>query len=549
MDNKTKKTDLLIAFVAVFLLIMVGCGAPEKKKKQIDPYEPLSEITQDTTIGMLSEAFSFGKIPVEGYGIIDGLNGTGSSDCPPEIRTYLKKYILKNIPTNKLDIDEFIDSSNTAVVHIYGVIPEAASQNQYFDLLVNVLPGSQTTSIKGGWLYESDLKVAGAFGVTLRVLANANGPVYIDTLGDAVSNEKTGYILAGGTALQGYRVVLSLRKPDYKIASLIRNRINERFGNNIAKAKSLEIIELEIPSKYKNQKKRFLQILNATYLVQTEETTKQRAEIFVKKLAVEPDKDSTEIAIEAIGNQCLDKLTALLELSDQNIRLRAARCMLNLGSDQGLNILRQIAMDKNSPYRIEAIEAISASASRNDASALARALLKDEDFDIVKAAYERLRKFNDIAITQKIIGRNFYLEQIPAAKQKCIMVYRSGQPRIVIFGAPIYCKENLFIESEDGSITLNAPAEQKYVSIIRKHPKRPNILVKLQSSFELGDIITTLCEESVKRSPQNQTGLNVSYGEMISLLKQMVEKGAIKDENVQFKAGPMPEIEEISRNY
>ena len=129
------------------------------------------------------------------------------------------------------------------------------------------------------------------------------------------------------------------------------------------------------------------------------------------------------------------------------------------------------------------------------------------------------------------------------------MVYRSSQPRVVIFGAPIYCKENLFIESEDGNIVLNAPAGQKYISIIRKHPKRPNVLIKLKSSFELGDIITTLCEESIKKTPKNQTGLNISYEETISLLKQMVDKGAIKDENVQFKAGPMPEIEQISRNY
>ena len=467
----------------------------------------------------------------------------------PQIRTYLKKYILKNIPTNKLNIDEFIDSSDTAVVQIYGVIPEAASQNQYFDLMVSVLPGSQTTSLKGGWLYESDLKAAGSFGVTLKILATAQGPVYIDTLGDATGDEKTGYVLAGGTALQGYKVALALRKPDFKIASLIRNRINERFGNNIAKATSEGIIKLKIPPKYRNQKKRFLQSLNATYLVQTEETTKQRALNFVRKLAIEPDKDQTEITIEAIGNQCLDKLTALLELSDPQIRLRAARCMLNLGSDQGLHTLRQIATDKNSPYRIEAIETISASASRNNASTLVRSLLKDDDFNIVKAAYERLRELNDIAITQKLVGRNFYLEQIPVIKQKYILVYRSGQPRVVILGAPIYCKENLFVESEDGNITLNAPEGQKYVSIIRKHPTRPNVLVKLKSSFELGDIITTLCEESVKISPQNQSGLNISYGKMISLLKQMVEKGAIKDENVQFKAGPMPEIEQISRNY
>ncbi len=550
MDNKAKKTNLWFFTVVVSLLVLLGCGAPEKKKKQIEPYEPQSEITQDSTISSFAEAFSYSKVAVEGYGLVAGLNGTGSAECPPQIRTYLKKYILKNVSTNDLNIDELINSSDTSVVQIYGVIPEASSKNQYFDLLVSPLPGSQTTSLKGGWLYESDLKIAGAFGVTLKVLASAQGPVYIDTLGDDPnSDEKTGYILAGGTVIEGYKAVLALKKPDFKIASLIRNRVNERFGNNVAKAISEGIIEIKIPQKYNNQKKRFLQILSATYLTQTEETTRQRAATFVQKLAVEPDKDQTEIAIESIGNQCLEKLTALLELSDPEIRLRAARCILNLGSDKGINTLRQIALDKNSPYRIQAIETIVTSASRDDASALGRSLLKDEDFNIVKNAYEQLRKLNDIAITQKLVGRNFYLEQIPMTKQKCIMVYRNDQPRVVIFGAPIYCKENLFIESEDGNITLNAPAGQNYVSIIRKHPTRPNVLVKLKSSFELGDIIMTLCEESVKNSPKDVTGLNVSYGEMIALLKQMVDKGAIKDENVQFNAGPMTKIEQLSKKY
>jgi len=549
MDNKVKRTDLWIFVVAVALLSFLGCGAPEQEKKGIAPYEPLSEITQDSTIGSFSEAFSYNKIAVEGYGIVAGLNGTGSSECPPQIRTYLKKYILRNTPASKLNVDKFIDSSNTAVVHIYGTIPEAASKNQYFDLSVNALPGSQTTSLKGGWLYESNLKVAGGFGVTLEVLATAKGPIYIDTLGDAIGNEKAGHVLAGGTAKQGYKVVLALKKPDFKIASLIRNRANERFGGNVAKAVSPGVLKLKIPQKYRSKKKRFLQILSATYLIQTDEITKQRAAEAVRKLAVEPNKDQTEITIEAIGNQCLSKLAALLELSDPHIRLRAARCMLNLGSDQGLSTLRKIALDKTSPYRIEAMNAITSSASRNNASTLARSLLKDEDFTILKAAYEQLRKLNDIAITQKLVGRNFYLEQIPVTKQKYILVYRSDQPRVVIFGAPMYCKENLFIESQDGNITLNAPAGQKYVSIIREHPKRPGVLVKLKSSFNLGDIITTLCEESVKRAPKDHPGLNVSYGELISLLKQMVDKNAITDENVQFKAGPMPKIEQISRNY
>jgi hypothetical protein len=139
-----------------------------------------------------------------------------------------------------------------------------------------------------------------------------------------------------------------------------------------------------------------------------------------------------------------------------------------------------------------------------------------------------------------LIARNFYLEQIAQTKHEGIFVSRSGQPRIVLFGAPIYCRDNIFIQSAGGDITINAPAGQKYVSIIRKHPKRPNVPpIQLKSSFELGDIIRTLCEEPFKKPAQGRLGLGVSYAEAIGLLKQMSDKGAVRAE---FRAGPLPKI-------
>jgi hypothetical protein len=110
------------------------------------------------------------------------------------------------------------------------------------------------------------------------------------------------------------------------------------------------------------------------------------------------------------------------------------------------------------------------------------------------------------------------------------------------YGAPIYCRDNIFVQSADGSITINAPADQKYVSIIRKHPKRPNVMIQLKSSFELGDIIQTLCEEPLKKTKEERRGLNVSYSEAIALLKQMCDKGAV---DAQFQAGPPPKIDLI----
>jgi hypothetical protein len=66
------------------------------------------------------------------------------------------------------------------------------------------------------------------------------------------------------------------------------------------------------------------------------------------------------------------------------------------------------------------------------------------------------------------------------------------------------------------------------------------VIGPLRCSLELGDIIETVCEEPVRRSEKGRIGLGVSYADMIALLKQMCEKGAVE---AKFEAGPLPRIE------
>jgi len=529
------RKNVFVTSVLVTVFFAGGCGEPARTgEKELAP-----KIDLGTTIGDLAEVFSVDAIAVEGYALVGGLRGTGSAQCPPQIREYLRKYILKQFPAQTIDAERLINSRDTAVVRVEGIMPTAVSRNRYFDVRVVALPSTETTSLESGELWGADLYEAGRFGAAIKVLATAEGPVFIDTIGPSKTDKKIGYVLAGGTVLDEYKMNLALRRPDYRTANLIRNKLNERFGTGTAKAVSPSQIELKVPARYREQKRRFISIVNATYLAQTREITKERIRTFVRKLAVSEEKYTSEIALETIGKESLDKVAALLNSSNEQVRLRAARCMLNLGSDRGLDTLREIAMDKASVYRREALEAITASASRNDAAAISRRLLRDQNFDIRLAAYEQLRKLDDITITQRLIGRNFYLEKIAQVGKKGIFVSRSGQPRVVLFGAPIYCRHNIFVQSANGNITINAPAGQKYVSVIRKHPKRPNVVV-LKSSFELSDIIETLCEEPLRKSDRGRRGLGVSYAELIGLLKQMSDTGAIQAE---FRVGPLPKID------
>ncbi len=526
---------LMIAIISTAFGI-ISCSEDAKVEKGTTTLVP--EIDLGVTIGSLANVSKSEPIVVEGYGLVGGLKGTGSLECPAQIKDYLTSYILTQLPEQRVEVDKFITSLDTAVVLVEGIISGDAWKGQKFDVRVIALPGTQTTSLEDGWLYRAELKPRGTFGVTIRIMADAEGPVYIDKINkSASSDKKVGYVLAGGKVLDEPSLTLALLKPDYRVASRIRNRLNERFGHNTARAVSSGVVEFKVPAKYVEHKLRFISMVEALYLDYGPEITKERINTFVRKLAVSEDKYPNEVALEAIGNQSITKLAVLLNSSNEEVRLRAARCMLNLGDDRGLQALRKITIDKDSSYRIEALDAITASAKRNDAAAISRKLLRDDNLGIRLMAYEQLRELNDISIKQDFIANSFYLEQIAQTDERAIFVSRSGQPRIVLFGAPIYCRENIFIESDDGNVIIDSRAGQKYVSIIRKHPTRPTIIGPLRSSFELSNIILTLCGEPLKKNEEDHVGLGISYATTIALLKRMCDKDFI---DAEFWAGPLP---------
>jgi len=529
-----------VGLVAVFAIACFagGCGGPGGTgwgAKGLFDRRDLG-----TTIGSLVEVYSSEFAAVKGYGLVGGLQGTGSLQCPTQLRAYLRRYILTELPEHRIDVDKLIDSSNTAVVHIGGQMPIVATKNQYFDVRVTALSGTQTTSLEGGWLYGAELKPAGRLSMATRAVANASGPVFIDKISGLAVSKKVGYVLGGGKVFDEYKVHLVFHKPDYETTSVVRNHINERFGRDTARALVPGRIELTVPPRYRGQKQRFISMVKATYLEEGPEITKERIRTFVRKLAVSEDKYASEVALEAIGNESIGKLSVLLQSSDEEVRLRAGRCMLNLGSDEGLEVLIEMALDKTSAYRIEALEALTTSAERNDAASVSRRLLHDSDFDIRLAAYEQLRKLGDLAVSRELIADGFHLEQIAQTEYKGIFVSRSGRPRIVLFGAPIFCRENVFVRSDDGSVIINAPSGQRYVSLIRRRSRRSSEVAHLKSSFDLADIIQVLCDDPPNQAEQKRGGLGVSYSQMIALVKQMSDKGAVRAE---FRAGPMPKID------
>lgn len=526
-----KRTVFFLFVLGCTAVGLVSCGKSEKKETPVD-----QKIDLDTTVGQLTRFAPAVSIPVRGYGIVAGLWGTGSSECPPAIRQQLEKYIWQRMPNAKPgEVSRFIESPDTAVVEIIGVIPPLASAGDRFDIQIKPIAQTQTTSLRGGVLYTAELKEMGrmvSFDQYTKTIGSAEGQIFTCT--DAATKESRYYIFGGGTVILNTTISMVLNQPNYYAASAIRNRINERFGPNTANAVSREEIQVTIPTRYRDQKLRFLSMTQLLYLSEDETLRKQRIETLSSQLA-EPQKTGTvEIALEAIGKPVLAKLAESLSHSDVNVRFAAARCMLNIGDNRGLPVLRDVAYNPKSELRIAAIESLS-KAKLKDAESVLSQLLQDEKLEVRVSAYEQLVGLNSILVKRIPVGGDFFIDLVSCPGQKMIYAYRKDNAQIALFGAPIICRKNLFVDIDQ--VMINARPEDKYVSLIRRHPTRPKLIGPLKSGFNVEDIIRSLGHTLETDPPQYaRPGLGISYSEILAILEKMCRENMIPAKYVE---GPL----------
>ncbi len=520
-------------------VLLAGCGRQGSSDGSSDL---LDDAKLGPTVGSVAAVARPEPVVLEGYGLVGGLPGTGSGVCPVGLRAYLKQYILTQLPDRSIDIDKFIDSRNTAVVRLEGVIPATASKDQQFDVQVRPVNGSDTTSLRGGWLYKAELHQKGASGLQTRSLATVEGPVFVNLLGVAEPEMTDGFVLGGGSAIHSYTGALRLLRTDYATASTVRNRLNERYGTGTATSVSATDLTFAIPDAFRRRPMRFVSMLVMTYLNETPELLQTRLDTFLQGLTVPEIAERSEVALEAIGRRALAKLAPLLATDDEAVRLRVARCMLNLEDDRGLEPLRAIALDPASAHRAEALDAVVAAAQRNDAVALARQLLRDADKPVVLAAYEHLLEMEDMAVRQELVGRRFYLERVLQTDRKAIFVTRTGPPRVVIFGSPLRCGDSLFVQSPDGQVVVDSRTGQDYASVTRRDPTGHGVIGPVRSGLNLSQIVRTLGAERRNASRQAPAGLGVPYTDVIAVLEQLSAKEGVAAE---FWAGPLPKIGRI----
>ncbi len=538
MQNKLVPLILTISLIGLFQ----GCA----EQKEITKTLLKPEDVFDGTIGTYCELSGYTDIQVNGYSLVWGLPGTGSSECPPKVKAHLKDLLYKEdirsimgAYYDSLTSDQIIESQSTAVVLVTGKVPAGSPRGAKFDVSVSALASTQTTSLNGGQLFPTPLHLVST-GSSSKVLAGrsvaiAQGPVFVNpfpmkqTNGELFfSDTRQGSVIGGATSIRDRNIQMVLLSPSYRLARQIQSRLNSRFPSEqslgVAEGLSRNMMRLNIPERYSDNYQHFISLALSVYLNDTPGYQEQK-QLELNALAEQENADFEAITLawEAIGKPCLDHLETLYETREDELGFYAARTALNMNDLKAIDRLISIARIKDHVCRKMAAEVLANHSDDFKVRKLFRDLLNTNDVELCVIAYEALRNINDSTIAKRRLPSGFDLDMVRSQGQNLLYVWMKDQPRIVIFGENIQCYNNVFFETENRKLMINVPDGSRQCNIIFQLPKN-NEELRVNSALTLSDLITTLSYPRRKPGTGVRSGVGLSFSEIAGILYEMCQE-------------------------
>lgn len=562
----SKLTTTLAACLSLLLLAVIctsaGCMTDEEWRRFWDTSDkgrqprPMPGESSDSkavrgTIGPLITIEGLRLIQVRGFGLVVDLIDRGGKDGPEAV----KKHIIKEI-RRKQDIGapgfpatEILNSLDTTLVEVTGLIPAIAKKNDRFDVVVRAL-GTQTRSLVGGRLVLCDLKLYAETprGVIAgKTLATAEGPLFVSPIGLGSKPPKkidlrTGLVLNGGIVKKPRRARLILTNPSASIASRIVNRINGRYASPIdpiAIGKGPSFIDLTIPKGYADRKRLFLEQVIHTPLIGSPAAQEKRAADLAKEI-VHPDADGNAIGVtwDAIGKIALPHIRPLYNHKQPTANYFAGRAGLRLGDRRGMEVVARHARDPNSDYREDAIDELGHATKIHGAGEYLRKLLDDRETWVRIRAYKALRRRPHPSIRSTVLDQdNLILDAIDSKGPYLIYIQRALQPRIALFGKLMRCRPPLSYpdpanrrDNRRLMARINADAGAKELTIIY-HNKRVNkYSPPLSAPLNVVDLVKFLGDAPDLDPSTKIDGLAIPYSELVNIFHSFCDSGTIRAE-------------------
>ena len=463
-----------LPLVVLCCLTLCGCG-PNIQRAGPRPQSSSSSgitggpqimrgtISSEATIVGFADSNSPGYRPLigQGYGFVVGLKGTGSRDIGPELRAHMLHEMSRGGIgsarrggiTRQLSPTAMLDSMDTAVVLVQGVIPQASTIGTRFGVRVSPVAGSSTTSLEGGTLYTtqlySRLQIGRPSGEGFP-LAKARGPIFINPFAEpgaaetSIINRNTGRILNGGSVLEDLPIKLRVFNPSHAKAGMLITAINTRFPQEpyqrdpTARGESDDSIELTVPPSFTNRIDEFVDLLLHTTIRQSNPESVARS---IRRMLLSDPTPAIVLAAslrwQAIGTRVLPVIRDLYTFHEERPRMAALMTGARLSDPLAVPELTKLAVNGSTGIRIQVIKLMRRMAINPNVDQSLRALLNDENVNIRLEAYESLAYRDDPNIRHFAVDEKFLIDIVNCDSDPLVYITEIGMPRIVLFGPKI----------------------------------------------------------------------------------------------------------------
>ena len=490
---------------------------------------------------------------VHGYGLMVGLNGTGSRDTPPGVRAYmLAEMARQGIGSERsgwghLKPEAMLDSLDTAVVIVEGLIPPAAVEGARFDIRVYADPRTATISLEGGRLYTTPLRPA-LGGQRLPPtgsrqpfpLAHGRGTMFINpfaepgAMGRDAINRTSGRVLHGGVVLKNLPLKLILATPSHSRASILQGAINARFPQEpgqrspTAHGESDESLAITVPPSYRDSTQDFVELLRHTTIIQS--GAEGVAASIRRYLLTNPSMaHHASWRWQALGKRALPQIKDLYDHPEELPRLAALRAGAKLDDALVVPHLIEMAESATPDARRQAIVLLQDMRLNPQIDGALRGLLNDADIEVRLLAYEALVKRRDPYMTRHAVDDKFLLDIVESDKPM-IYITQVGQPRIVLFGASLSLEAPITMRAWSNQLMIKGDKGDEQVEIYYRPPNsQEGIINRVEPDLE--ELVRFFGHQTTIEAPA--PGLGLTYGQTVGALHQIWRQGYI---NADFKA-------------
>lgn len=519
-----------------------GCASPLMRGQTPDEDDLVSEDKERREVELVGDyarPWGLHFTELESVGLVTNLDHTGA-DLPPTAPQ--RKLLINEMMSHEVGHpDKLLRSPTTSIVLVRGILPPGIRQGDKFDVEVMLPGGSETSSLRGGWLMSSRLRQVAVIEGTLHtghVDALVEGNVLVDAVFENQSTRATethGRILGRAVSNVNRDLGLAIREKDasYRIVTLISKAVNNRFytfdqgvKSGVCTAKRPNFLELSIPANYRHNIAHYVRVVGKIPLREDGVKRAERIDLLEKKLLEPSSAASAAVQLEAIGKDAIGALKRGIAASDPEVKFYAAEALAYLDDAEAAAPLGEVARSE-SAFRWHALTALT---SMNQVSALSvlSELLHVASAETRYGAFRAIhtRSPDDPSTKGETLGEAFYYHLLPTSGEPMVHFTRSKRPEVVLFG-----HDQRFIPPEAanaGKSILVTTVNEEMAKVSRFRPNE--------------ETISETCGTSLDQLIRTVVRLGGGYADVIQLVHELKKGGSLAS-RVAIEALPSPRRE------